>query len=104
MAFAARSVRPNYRANFRKIIATRERLSQELTELGFDVLPSQTNFILTSPPRFPAKVWLEKLRAKKILVRWFRDPAVRNYLRVTIGTDAEADKLVRAAKAILKAV
>jgi histidinol-phosphate aminotransferase len=91
-----------YRANFRKIIATRERLREELTLLGFDALPSQTNFILACPPRFPAKLWLEKLRTKKILVRWFRDPAVRNYLRITIGTDAEADALVRAGRAILR--
>ncbi len=90
-----------YRANFRKIIATRERLRRELTALGFEALPSQTNFILVRPPRFPAKAWLEKLRARKILVRWFRDPAVRNYLRITIGTDAEADALVRAARVIL---
>ena len=52
-----------YRANFRKIIATRERLRKELTALGFEALPSETNFILARPPRFPAKVWLEKLRA-----------------------------------------
>ncbi|HXC99682.1 MAG TPA: aminotransferase class I/II-fold pyridoxal phosphate-dependent enzyme, partial [Verrucomicrobiae bacterium] len=91
-----------YRANFRKIIATRERLRQELASLGFEALPSETNFILVRPPRFPAKLWLEKLRAKKILVRWFRDPAVRNYLRITIGTDAEADALVRASRAILR--
>ena len=91
-----------FRANFRKIIATRERLRGELASLGFDVLPSQTNFILARPPRFPAKIWLEKLRAKKILVRWFRDPAVRNYLRISIGTDAEANALVRASRAILR--
>jgi histidinol-phosphate aminotransferase len=90
-----------YRANFRKIIATRERLSRELIQLGFLVRPSQTNFILARPPRFPAKAWLEKLRAKKILVRWFREPAVKNYLRITIGTDAEADALVRIIKIIL---
>jgi histidinol-phosphate aminotransferase len=90
-----------YRANFRKIIATRGRLSEELAALGFSVLPSQTNFILARPPRFPAKVWLEKLRAKKVLVRWFRDPAVKDYLRITVGTDDEADALLRAAKAVL---
>jgi histidinol-phosphate aminotransferase len=90
-----------YRTNFRKIIATRERLSKELTALGFAVRPSQTNFILARPPRFPAKLWLEKLRAKKILVRWFRDAAVKDYLRITIGTDAEANALVRAVKAVL---
>ena len=91
-----------YRANFRKIISTRRRLTSELSALGFSVLPSQTNFILARPPRFPAKVWLDKLRAKKILVRWFKYPSVRDYLRITIGTDAEANALLRASKAILQ--
>jgi histidinol-phosphate aminotransferase len=90
-----------YRANFRKIISTRQRLSRELTALGFSVLPSQTNFILLKPPRFPAKAWLQKLRDHKILVRWFEYPSVRDYLRITIGTDAEADALLRASRAIL---
>ena len=93
---------PYYRANFRRIIATRERLGRELTALGFAVLPSRTNFILARPPRFAAKSWLEKLRAKKILVRWFKYPSVRDYLRITIGTDTEVDALLRAAKAILR--
>jgi histidinol-phosphate aminotransferase len=91
-----------YRANFRKIISTREHLTRELSALGFSVLPSETNFILARPPRFPAKDWLEKLRARKILVRWFKYPSVRDYLRVTIGTDAEAEALLRASRAILK--
>lgn len=92
-----------YRANFKRIIATRERLSRELTTLGFSVLPSETNFILAKPPRFSAEAWLEKLRARKILVRWFKYPSVRDFLRITIGTDAEADALLRASKGILKA-
>lgn len=92
-----------YRANFRKIIATREQLSRELTALGFRVLPSQTNFLLVQPPRFPASDWLQKLRDRKILVRWFSAPEVRDYLRITIGTAAEAAALVRATRAILKA-
>ena len=75
-----------YRANFKKIIATREWLARELTKLGFRVLPSQTNFILAKPPLFPAKDWLQKLRDRKILVRWFSAPEVRDYLRITIGT------------------
>ena len=92
---------PYYRANFKKIIATRDELSRELTQLGFRVLPSQTNFILVQPPRFSAEEWLQKLRARKILVRWFNQPEVRNYLRITIGTAAEAAALARAARAIL---
>ncbi|HEY1788183.1 MAG TPA: histidinol-phosphate transaminase, partial [Verrucomicrobiae bacterium] len=75
-----------YRANFKRIIASREWLSRELTLLGFRVYPSQTNFILARPPRFAAKDWLQKLRDRKILVRWFKSPDVRNYLRITIGT------------------
>lgn len=93
----------HYRANFKKIIATREKLSRDLTKLGFRVLPSQTNFILAKPPLFPAKTWLQKLRDRKILVRWFSAPEVSDYLRITIGTTAEADALVKAAKAMLKA-
>jgi histidinol-phosphate aminotransferase len=91
-----------YRANFRKIIATREQLSRDLTKLGFRVLPSQTNFILAKPPLFTAKQWLQKLRDRKILVRWFSAPEVSDYLRITIGTTAEANALVRAARMILK--
>jgi histidinol-phosphate aminotransferase len=91
-----------YRANFQKIITTREQLSRDLTKLGFRVLPSQTNFILARPPRFAAQDWLQKLRERKILVRWFSAPEVRDYLRLTIGTAAEARALVRAARLILK--
>ena len=83
-----------YRANFKKIIATRETLSRDLTRLGFRVLPSAANFILAKPPWFPAHEWVEKFRRKKILVRWFSAPAVKDYLRITIGTAAEARALV----------
>lgn len=92
---------PHYRANFRRIMGTREVLTCELAELGFVVLPSQTNFILARPPKFPAKDWLQKLRDRKILVRWFSAPEVCDYLRITIGTDAEAAALVEAARKVL---
>ena len=89
-----------YRANFKKIIATRDWLARELTKCGFRVLPSATNFILVRPPLFPASAWLEKLRGKKILVRWFSAPPMKDYLRITIGTAAEARKLVQAVREI----
>jgi histidinol-phosphate aminotransferase len=91
-----------YRANFKKIIATRESLSRKLTNLGFRVLPSQTNFILVKPLLFPAKDWLQKLRGEKILVRWFSAPEVSGYLRITIGTPAEAAALIKAVRKILR--
>jgi histidinol-phosphate aminotransferase len=90
-----------YRANFRRVMVTRDRLSRELTKLGFRVLPSRTNFILVRPPLFPAADWLEKLRRRKILVRWFRQAEVRDFLRITIGTPAEAESLVQAVRQIL---
>jgi len=90
----------HYRANFKKIIATREWLGRELTRLGFRVLPSQTNFIMARPPLFPAKEWLQKLRARKILVRWFGAPEISGYLRITIGTPAAARALVKAVRRI----
>jgi len=90
-----------YRANFKRIIAMREWLSRELTKLGFRVFPSRTNFILVWPPRFAAHEWQRQLRERKILVRWFNFPEVKNYLRITIGAPAEAAALVKAARAIL---
>jgi histidinol-phosphate aminotransferase len=91
-----------YRENFRGIKQTRRRVTEELSALGFSVLPSQTNFILAQPPMMKAEQWLQALRDDKILVRWFGDPTVRDYLRITIGTDKEADALIRAAKKILR--
>lgn len=90
-----------YRSNFRKIIATREQLARDLTHLGFRVLPSETNFLLVKPPGFPAEVWLGKLRNRKVLVRWFKQPEVKDYLRITVGTSAETKALVRAVRSIL---
>jgi histidinol-phosphate aminotransferase len=91
---------PYYRASFRKIIATRDWLSRELTRLGFRVYPSQTNFILARPPLFPAHEWLQRLRRKKVLVRWFSQPEVKDFLRITVGTPTDAKALVASVKAI----
>jgi len=90
-----------YRRNFQRVIATRRRLSAELGKLGFEVLPSETNFLFAKPPRFSAKQWLARLRDRKVLVRWFDAPATRDYLRITVGTDSEARAVVKAASAIL---
>ncbi len=91
-----------YRKNFARIKTTRARVTRQLAALGFDVLPSQTNFLLARPPRFPAEDWLGKLCARRILVRWFANPAVRDYLRITIGTEAEAEALLSAAAVIVR--
>jgi histidinol-phosphate aminotransferase len=94
---------PYYRANFARIRATRARLTRELAALGFGVLPSETNFLLARPPGPPAREWLAYLRDRRILVRWFSAPDVADYLRITVGTDREANALVAAARQIAAA-
>lgn len=93
---------PYSRTNVRRIQRTRERLARQLSSLGFVVLPSETNFLFTKPPRFSAEQWLARLRERKILVRWFASPETRDYLRITVGTEREADALVRAAASIMR--
>ncbi len=93
---------PYYRANFRRVIETRESVAAELAGLGFRVLPSRTNFLLAQPPRFAARRWFKELRERKIVVRFFDKPGLDRYLRITIGTEKEMAALLKAARAILK--
>ena len=64
-------------------------MALDLTELGFDVLPSQANFLFVKPPGSPACDWYEGLRRQKILVRWFAKGECNNRLRITIGSKDE---------------
>lgn len=91
---------PYYRANFRRVRATRTRLCAALRSLGFEVFPSQANFLLARPPGLPAERWLHELRKSKILVRWFSSPSLRDYLRISVGSETETDALLDAVRAI----
>ncbi len=101
-AMATLAELPYYRANFRKVMETRDSVAEELARLGFEVLPSQTNFLLARPPRFAAKRWFKELRDHRIVVRFFDKPGIDRFLRITIGTEREMAALLKAAKAILK--
>jgi len=50
---------------------------------------------------FSAETWLQKVRDRKILVRWFNFPGVKNYLRITVGAPVAAEALVKAVRKIL---
>lgn len=91
-----------YRKNFRTIVKTRSWLVDELARLGFKSLPSQTNFVLSKPPRFTAAEWLRKLRDRNLLIRWFEKSDVSDYIRITIGTRRELETLVQAVREILQ--
>lgn len=87
-----------------KIIQVREWTKDKLTTLGFQVTDSHTNFVFISHPKVSANVILEQLKADHIYVRWFDQPTIANYLRVTIGTKAQMDIFVHTVQKILKEV
>lgn len=82
-----------FEENRNKIIATRTRTTGRLRSLGFAVHESAANFLFVSHNIYSAKRLLTDLRERGILVRWFDKPRIREYLRVSIGTDAEMEKL-----------
>lgn len=90
-----------FRAKRDQLIATRERLADGLRALGFEVLPSSTNFLFVRHARQRAADLAQALRARAILVRHFSSPEIDNFLRISIGTDAECEQLRSALAAIL---
>lgn len=94
--------------NTAKIRATRTRMSETLRSLGFEVVPSQANFVWATHPSKSHKAIYEGLKARKILVRFmtYRDVAtvdggVLTGLRISVGTDDETDGLLAALPDVL---
>lgn len=77
------------------IKATRQRVTDELRSLGFEVLDSQTNFIMATNDKLDIKDMFEYLKTKKIFIRYFNQPRINKYVRITIGTDDEMDKFLQ---------
>ncbi len=89
--------------NVAVIRATRERLAQALRERGFLVLPSHANFIMAKPPSLSAEELYKRLRAMRILVRYFSGRRTAEYVRITVGTNEQVAALLKALDAILRA-
>lgn len=87
-------------ANSQRIQATRERVVAQLTRLGFETLPSQTNFVLTRPPIDAERMFLA-LREHGFLVRYFSDERIRDRIRITIGTDEDMASFLQAVSEIV---
>ena len=83
-----------------KIIETREWTKQALRQLGFTGTDSQTNFVFVEHQQLAAEAIFLALKEKQILVRWFNQPRIANYLRISIGTQAEMEALVDTLKEI----
>jgi histidinol-phosphate aminotransferase len=94
-AAAAAMEDQDYRREIRgRIIATRTRLAGELARLGFDVTPSQANFVWCRRSDRPLKPIYEELKRRKILVRYMAYEGYGDGLRITVGSDAEIDRLL----------
>src|SRR5690606_18242128 len=77
-----------------KVIASREKLIAQLSELGFTILPSKANFIFASLPSKDAGELATELRERGIIVRYFNKPRINQFLRITIGTDEQNKRFV----------
>ena len=85
-----------------KVIATRERVKPLLKELGFTFGDSKTNFIFAKHKEKHGKEIFDYLRQNGIVVRRFDQPRISEYLRISIGTDEEMDRLISVLKEFLK--
>lgn len=86
-----------------KIKATRAWFSESLTQLGFDVLPSHSNFVFANHPHKEAKALFTGLREQNILVRYFDKPRLDHFLRISIGTDTEMQQCAAVLKRLTQA-
>lgn len=77
-----------------KVIDNREVLVNELTQLGFNILPSKANFIFASLPTQDASQLANALRERGIIVRYFNKPRINQFLRITVGTEAQNQRLI----------
>ncbi|MBR5510482.1 MAG: histidinol-phosphate transaminase [Lachnospiraceae bacterium] len=80
-----------FRETTGKIIKTREHAKKVLGEMGFTFPDSSANFLFITHPEYRAKELFEALKQEDIYVRYFSLPRIDNYLRVTIGTDAQME-------------
>ncbi|EXT76704.1 histidinol-phosphate transaminase [Acinetobacter baumannii 25307_5] len=81
-----------------KVITSREKLVRDLTELGFNVLPSKANFIFATHSQHDAGQLAQKLREQGIIVRYFNKPRINQFLRITVGTNEQNARLVQTLK------
>ncbi|HFP7025682.1 TPA: histidinol-phosphate transaminase [Acinetobacter baumannii] len=81
-----------------KVITSREKLVRDLTELGFNVLPSKANFIFATHSHHDAGQLAQKLREQGIIVRYFNKPRINQFLRITVGTDEQNARLIQTLK------
>ena len=84
-----------------KVTVSRAQLTVDLKNLGFQVYPSQANFVLAIPPTGQAESLYLALKERGILVRYFKQPGLEDKLRITVGTEAQNQSLLEALVSLL---
>jgi histidinol-phosphate aminotransferase len=84
------------------VIRARETLTRDLESLGFEVLPSHTNFVFARHPRHDAAQISAALRARNILVRHFRQARIEQFLRISVGTPQDCERLCKELSEIVR--
>jgi histidinol-phosphate aminotransferase len=84
-----------------RVIEGRERLTHGLVRLGFEVLPSSANFVFARHPAREGGALAAALRQRAVIVRHFAAPRISDYLRISVGTDGQIDRLLSALSDIL---
>lgn len=87
-----------FEEQLQRVISSREKLVDDLTALGFKVLPSKANFIFASHSVLDAGQLAQQLREQGIIVRYFNKPRINQFLRITVGTDEQNMRLVQTLK------
>lgn len=87
--------REYFDATRKKIIATREKTKEKLAQLGFTFPDSKANFIFATNKDWDITEMFEYLRSKNIYVRHWNNPAIKDYVRITVGTEEEMDRLLK---------
>ena len=99
-AVAAIEDEAHHRKIVDEVVSHREALSGSLATLGFESVPSSTNFVFVKPPK-PAAEVVAGLRQRKILVRHYDREPIAGWIRITVGTRDQHEKLLAALKEIL---
>ena len=86
----------------KNIVETREYTKKELDKLGFKGLDTKTNFVFVTHDKIKAEDLFKELKNRGILVRYYKEPKLNKYLRITIGTEVQMEQVINTIKDIMK--
>ncbi len=90
-----------FQSTLQKVMDTRKRTKSALEQMGFDVKDSQTNFLFASHRTVAAEEIFEQLKRRHIYVRYFAKERIKDYLRITVGTEVQMDRFLQAVREII---